>query len=371
MEVNNCPVIAPMKYKFYGYENKGLYRIFLDTDSNVNTMISKSVDIIDFIGENNLAIEKGADNSYLDLLSKGTAIPLFEVYTIMNFLEGEGYIVKDNSGIRISPEGRLIELMDKAMLSMAMFKFFWEKSDWKELVPYRNKNRFLEKDGRNYLALLLSRHKWSFCTQIPVVLDKSEKCISRNLRTEMLSIDKSMRFILENVLGSMGLLNISAEGEKAHFNTTARGQKLFEYCSRHIFEEHEDMVDESWECYDRGNFEQAYEMALEVLNVIPDKLEAYNILGCVLIRNRRYEEAEKIFTHAIEIFGRLKEVPEYSGFSQYEALDIIQYNLGLCYFHRSEYIRCIKTLRGIRNDAQYYAESISNIIARIKEIIIL
>lgn len=83
-------------------------------------------------------------------------------------------------------------------------------------------------------------------------------------------------------------------------------------------------------------------MALEALNVIPDNIEAYNIMPCVLIRQKKY----KTF---------------YS----------IKLNLRLCYFYHSEYLKCLKILQGIRGETQCFAESIEDIVTKIKKIIVL
>jgi tetratricopeptide (TPR) repeat protein len=189
--------------------------------------------------------------------------------------------------------------------------------------------------------------------------------------TRELLEDKYVESIMKNILKPAGLVRTIDENEGKSIRVTEAGRGVFEHYSYNMINEYIELVEESWECYDKGNFQEAFDTAVSIIGVAGRILEAYNIIGCVHIRKGEYEKAKDVFMYAIEICEeKMGDLNDNWGITMENYISMY-YNLGLCYFYMGNYIKAMHTFTTIRKTLPYTLESLEMIMETIKKLIII
>lgn len=112
-------------------------------------------------------------------------------------------------------------------------------------------------------------------------------------------------------------------------------------------------------------------MARNVISVVGNIPDAYNVIGCVYIKQGKYEKATDIFMVAMELCE--KEIGEIqsNGNSYTEIYVSMYYNLGLCYFYMGNYLRALGIFTSIKKTLPYNLDSLEVIMNSIKKIIVV
>lgn len=350
-------------------ETMDLYKILQRNRVSRNIFLEDIVSLLVLADEYDIPSLNGEDTSLPYFILNKLGIPNERIPLILSFIMEEKIVESINGVLKLTPSGRLFLISDEISSSMDLIKYYWEKSDWSRF--YKSKgNKYLQHDSRRYVACLLSQIE-NCSIDIDKIKNKYghiEDIYFNNIFAvrEMLN-DSSMQSIIENIFEPMGLIN--ADNKK--FTLTDRGKRVFEYYSQGMIDEYKELLEECWECYDRENFQQALEMARNIISVIGSIPDAYNVIGCVYIKLGNYEIAKDIFMMAMELCeSRIGDVKN-KGESLMEVYVSMYYNLGLCYFYMGNYLRALGIFASIKKTLPYDLESLEGIMSSIKKIILV
>lgn len=362
--------IMPLKYACHDKETEKLHRILSGIKGCENKLLNYTLDILMYIDNGEIGISSERMESVLVLLMKSINIPEGQTKIITRFILEQKLIENVNEKILLTPFGKLFTLSDRISASIDIIKYVMEMLDWKDITECSSSNRFLEREGRRYTACLLSQinNKYMKIDEIKSKFEYIDFFYSSNIYIlqEMLE-DINMRIIIEDVFVPLGLL----KRDGISYSLSDLGKKVFEYYSHSMFEEYNAMIDECWDSYDRGNFQEAFETAISIISVAGTILEAYNIIGCVHIRKGEYNKAKDVFMYAIELYeGKMESVDE-NGNMSLETYISMYYNLGLCDFYIGNFIKALHTFTTIKKTLPYKLESLETIMSTIKKLVVI
>lgn len=347
-----------------------LYRILQKNKVKCDKLLQYTRTLFSYIDDEE--IKAVDEDRILNILLKLVGIPEGIAHIILKFVWDEGLIKIEEGSLQLTPYGRLFLMSDDISSSMDLIKYCWEKMNWSDFSNSNNSAKFLKMDARRYAACLFSQIEYSNI-DIEGIKEKFghiDDIYFNNLFMikQMLS-DEGVLNIIRNAFEPMGLI---IEEEKSNtFKLSLRGKRVFEYFSFDMINEYTELVEEAWECYDRENYEQANDMARSVISVVGNIPDAYNVIGCVYIKQGEYEKARDIFMIAMELcedqIGEIKS----NGGSYTEIYVSMYYNLGLCYFYMGNYLRALGIFTSIKNTLPYNLDSLEIIMNSIKKIIVV
>lgn len=370
MESEITSKIMPLRYACQDEEAEKLYKLLSGIQSCENRLLGYTLELLTYIDNGDIAISCEKVKSILVLLCKTFDIHEEQTEVIAGFIEEQKLIEYLNGKMVLSAYGKLFTLSDKISASIDMMKYIFEKLDWMEVAGCKDKNRFLEKEGRRYTACLLSQldNKYLKVEEIRSKYNYIDFIYSSNsyILQDLLK-DKHMIKIVEDIFEPLGLI-LKNSGQ---YSLSSWGRKVFEHYSRSMLDEYNGMIDECWESYDKGNFQEAFERAVSIISVAGTILEAYNIIGCVHIRRGEYNKAKDVFMFGIELYEeRIGEISE-NWSSSMETYISMYYNLGLCDFYIGNYIKALHTFTIIRKTLPYRLESLEMIMSTAKKMIVV
>jgi tetratricopeptide (TPR) repeat protein len=365
--------ICSYRGAFFDEESVKLYKLLQRVSLCNNRLLDLAMDILAVINEAPIKYEARYQNNIFRLFAKTQNTSLEQVKIIFRFLFEQELIELQEEKMALTSYGKLFLMSDRISSSVDMIRYFWENADWVEIFQ-GSPSKFLHRDSRRYTACLLSQIEVRNSSEEEIMI--KSQCIEDIFYGSLSAIDEilndeGMLFIILNILAPLGLVKIKCDAENREIVPTDSGRGIFEYYSKDMFKEYADLIEESWECYDRGNFQQAHEMAVNVIRVCGSMLEAYNIIGCVYIKQKDYERAMSIFLHAIQICEKKMADIDGSRDTVMESYISMYYNLGLCYFYMANNIRALQIFLSIRKTIPYTLDSLESIIDTIKKMIII
>lgn len=370
MDNETTAKIMPLRFVSQDEEAERLHRILSCTNGCNNKLLKYIWDLLTYIDKEDICVSDNNALAVLILIGKSLNIPEEQVDFIVKFIEEQGLVEIKNGKIVITPQGKVFYLSDKISASIDIIKYIWEKLDWKEISGCNNNNRFLEKEGRRYTSCLLSQlnNKYKSVEEVKKKYEYMDFYYESNIYIlqEMLR-DKYVRRIIECIFEPLGLIQKSS----SFYRLSDFGKKVFEFFSYNMQGEYNELIDECWDSYDKGNFQEAFETAVSIIRVAGTILEAYNIIGCVHIRKGEYNKAKDVFMYAIELYEERNDDLNANWCMAMETYISMYYNVGLCDFYNGNFIKALHTFMSIKETLPYKLESLEVIITTIKKMIII
>lgn len=362
--------IMPLRLVCQDKEAEKLHKILSCAKGCNNGLLTYTFDLLTYIDTENLSAADDWLGSFFTLLGKALMIPEGQMNVIKMFVEEQKLIENLNGKIVLTPYGKLFMLSDKISAGIDIIKYIWERLNWKLITGCNFNNRFLEREGRRYTACLLSQlsNKYMTVSEIRNKYKYMDFYYSSNICVlqEMLQ-DIYMKKIIEDIFEPLGLINKN----ETMYSLSEWGKKVFEYYSHNMLEEYNGLIDECWDSYDRGNFQEAFDTAISIISVAGTILEAYNIIGCVHIRRGEYDKARDVFMYAIDLYEEKIEELNGNWSMSMETYISMYYNIGLCDFYIGNFIKALHTFTTIKKTLPYKLESLEMIMSTIKKIIII
>ncbi|EYE89245.1 hypothetical protein Q428_03610 [Fervidicella metallireducens AeB] len=287
-------VIIPIKNYCYDDKHHELHKLL----SNLQLKRSELMDIINKIL---LRIDAEPDKDYTkgDLL-KNLKVELnltrIQINFIISFLYDNDLIENKNGGISLTSYGKLFLISDDISKVVDVYRYLFDRCDWNKAIDNKINNKYLEINSREYVASLFLK-----CRDISII-EENAKNSDLNLESlynsyrillEFLD-DNGIKIIVKEILIPLGL--VKNEEKSKYFKLTNVGEEFFRFYSRNIKRQYIKMIEEGWENFDRGNFQEAYDMANSILYIENNIPDPFNIIGCVYIKKKEYELAKKYFS---------------------------------------------------------------------------
>lgn len=358
-------------------KNDDIYNIISNNPGYSLGLLKDTVEILSLFDSINLRSNK-MQPLLFEIISRITGTAVQTVKIVMDFLTNHNLIEICDENYILSPYGKLFLMSDSVSQQVDIIRYFWERSDWRNIIPRELQDKFVYSDARRYVACMLSRLDSEKFRQLekfnPLKRSSTDTDLILNADyrayNEIL-FSKSIRYILQNVFGQIGLLLLDNECNIIKFDLSERGKKLYEYYSYGMIEEYKSMIDECWDSYDRGNFQEAFDNALSIINVAGIIPEALNVIGCVYIKKDEYDKAEKIFNYALDLCSiNAMETNIKNGFYA-ETYVSIYYNLGLCCVSMGEFFRALQIFKSIKQTVPYEMESLDEVTKEVKRLIVI
>lgn len=362
-------IIIPIKNYCYDEKHHELHNLL----SKLQFKRNKLMDIINKIL---LRIDAETDKDcfkgdLIENLKVELNITRIQINFIINFLYDNDLIEDKNGGLSLTSYGKLFLISDDVSVAVDVCRYLFDRCDWNRVIDNKINNKYLEINSREYVASLFLK-----CKDISTI-EENVKNSAINLESlhnshknllEFLN-DSGIKKIVEEFLIPLGL--IKNEETNKNYALTNVGEEFFKFYSRNIKEQYIKMIEESWENFDRGNFQEAYDMANSILYVENNIPEPFNIIGCVCIKKKEYELAKSIFLYAINICEEnILELAKDRSFIN-DVYIPLYYNLGLCNFLTGEFFNAIKIFSNIRKTLPYKLDNVEKLHKKIKEIIVL
>jgi tetratricopeptide (TPR) repeat protein len=374
MKNNVTTVIHPFKLNSFDEVTEVLRKAVRDNKVQQNDLIKFTNQLLNFIDINEITYKEKSNGYFLKVFSEQTGISLNQLNVIMRFLLDEELITDTDYKIQITPRGKIFLISDNISSTTDLIKYYWEKCNWNQICPYNESNKFLSSESRRYLACLLLQLNNCYLDFISLY-KKYESldlvyCNNYSISKEMLN-NRSIRFVLKFIFEPIGLIDIITEENEYKIVPTKAGTKVFNYYSYNMVEEYHKLLEDSWECFDRGNFQEAYDIAKSIISVDCNLVETYNVMGCVYIKKREYNKAQAIFNFALDMCKKFYSNSQKNKIINSDSYISIYYNLGLCYFYLGNFIKAMHIFSDIKRTVPNRLENIESIISTIKENIII
>lgn len=374
MDNDTTAVIRPIKNINYGLKGQALYKILEQTKIEQSLLLKYTKTILTFMDDSELRCSGIIKQYICDLISKALEIPVDMTNVVLKFLFSEKLISIENEKLKLTPYGRLFLISDTISNTVDMIRYYWEKADWNELSGSEVYDKFLDMNSRRYTACLLYQIEDKIYN-LEYIKEKYSDVDLIYLNNYFVTRDmlkcKGIIYVLKNIFHPLGLLYVNEEDSETNVRLSNAGKKIFEHYSFNMKEEYTELIDEAWECYDRGNFQESFDIAKNVISVSYNIPEIYNLIGCVYIKMKKYDYARKIFNLAIDICDdNIIDIPEDKGVN-IDSYVSLYYNLGLCYFYMGDFINALHIFNQVRKTVPYTLENIEEIVTTIKRSIII
>lgn len=272
-----------------------------------------------------------------------------------------------NKKISINVNGKLFLISDDISNTVEMIKYFWNNFKYNEYWSDLNSGSFNKVKSKKYLACLLLQFDSASVNINPLKYKNIDSIYEINQSTyNKLVNDSFIHFLIFKVFYSIGLINVNSNIENESVEITDAGRKVFEYFSLDMVDKYKTMMDESWEYYDRGDFNKAYDIAKNIVKIIGNMPEVYNLTGCIKIKEGEYDTARDTFLFALNLCEQ--DITKDCCFNKniMDTYIIIYYNLGLCYFYKGDFIKAMHIFRCIKKTISYPIKSLDYIIDETK-----
>lgn len=370
MENSYSSIITPITSRLLNKNFEELYRI-LKKSSPLNNLYQKNIKMILEVLQENNGIELDSEDDCINFFSIIINFRTVQIKLLLKFLMEENLVILNRGKLKITDYGKLFLLSDKITQSIDIVRYFWEKLDWEELCSDRN-NDYIVFGGRRYVASIFSQldiRETKINDSMGVML--KDNVLFWNINKVLFEIlnNKSMCFIINEILEPIGLISLIKCNKTQLVSINETSRIIFDYYSQGMIEEYNQMVEECWESYDKGNFQEAFDFARNILKVV-NNIEAYNIIGCVYIKRKEYDKAKETFNYAISLLEKQK-CHSQSEITNMDIFISLYFNLGLCYYYSEDLIRALHIFKEIKSTLPYILDRVEEIILSIKNKIVL
>jgi tetratricopeptide (TPR) repeat protein len=365
---DNKGVLLPFKSTCFEKKTEDLFRI-LQKNIIENRMLEEAKAILLFIDTSSIECFGKPGTVFIEMISKELSIDYLRTELLLKFLFDEELLIIEMDKLILSSYGRVFLMSDTVSSTVDMIRYFWEKLDWDDLPGDNPASPFLHKDARRYVACLLSQINSGYVESSKTENEEADLCVNKyNLVSELLL--SPVRYIIDNIFEHLGLIRVRTEGNRTSVKMIEAGRSIFEYYSYGMYEEYCRLIDDAWDSYDRGNFQEAYDTSISVMKVAGNIPEALNVIGCVHIVRNEYEKAEAVFKSAMSVCE--DKLPSASSVECHMEMYIsIYYNLGLCQYYMGRYINALHIFNSIRKTMPYNMENVNKMSDLIKKLIVI
>lgn len=373
MKRSDTRLVFPFKASYNNDQWIKLTKILSENKADDNLMLLYTCKLLSFIDSGDILYSNEMRNRVLRVLSDALEIEMGITTVIFDLIFNEELVEIDDGNVKLTWRGRLFYVSDGIISTMDIIRYFWERADWSNIFGEKTTSKFTQVEARRYIANLLLN------------IDKSIEW-GKNLKNKFQNIDpiylsnyynildmlndKQIRCVFEYIFQPLGLISVNNDNE-LKITITETGKGIFQYYSYDIIEEYKALLEDSWENYDKGNFEQAYDIVKNVFSVTWDIPEAYNLVGCIYIKLKEYEKARDTFLFGIEIceekVGKIDSLKTRS----MDSYVMIYYNLGLCYYYMGEMFKALSIFTMLKKTIPYSIENLEAALSTIKKIIII
>jgi tetratricopeptide (TPR) repeat protein len=359
-------------------KNDDIYSIVSKSPGYSVKMQDNTILILNILVSSKICTVK-AKRLLIELISKSTGIEIKAIKIIIDFILSLKLVETLDENYILSPYGKLFLMSDSTSQQVDILRYFWERADWNKIVPENSCDKFIHRDARRYVACMLSRinseklRQYEEHNAYRKDSDNNDSIIFKadfNAYKELLT-SKSIKYLLQNIFEPLGLLAYDEKSNMEYFKLSQRGKQVFEYYSYGMVDEYKSMIDECWDSYDRGNFQEAFDNALSIIKVAGIIPEALNVIGCVFIKKNEYIAAENIFNFALDICSNNAMDTNIKNGFYAETYISVYYNLGLCCVSMGEYFRALHIFSSIKKTVPYNIESLEEVEKEVRKLVVI
>lgn len=337
-----------------------LYNLIKRNKFNSNDVIKDLHYFIEQIDTISGIYEKSANKDlFLDLTSKYLGKSQMYIRLVLDFLKKYGFISLGNK-IEATYKGNLIETMDPYMLTADLIRFMLFDIDWQRY--FNKEDIYLSKDSRQYVFIMLYQFNLTILEELDKIKVNPLYKMSYFSSVENIFASSSLGLVYDEILIKLGL----GIKEKGYFIPNDICKEIFKYYSIDLYEQYIGLIEECWDYFDRGDFEQAFDIAKSIAKVLVFVPEAYNVLGCVYIKIGEMEKARDMLSYAIEIYENTS-----FGDKESDSYILLHYNLGLAYLYMNENFKALKIFNDIKRSKYYDLGNIDELIIDTKKLLII
>lgn len=357
-------------FSIYGNENSccaELQNVFEGNKRAFRDFTAKFSDFIIFSGNNGLDFKDLEEEEFSSLYRKLRGISSFLYELISEFCIFEGLIVNYEDMIQISEKGKAFLMSDVSIQFADIMKYFWFHRKWGS-----SGEKFLAESGAKRFCSMLFMQAKDYFGYNPLkafgITDK--EIINKNFYyiAENFFSQNYVKTMIEDFFEPSGIM---IKRHSGGYESTEFGTSVFKILSLNMEEEYINMLEECWECYDRGNFGQAFEMALDISMVLSKSSDPFLVMGCVYLKIKEYDKAKEIVRFAIHINETfVADVPSHKRYEM-NTLIFSYFNLALCYFHLGENIEALKILYQLKKSLPYNIDCIEDVLLTIKQTVLI
>lgn len=317
-----------------------LYNLIKRNKYNAKDVINDISTFIEEIDTISSIYQKSAKRElFFDLTSKYLGKSKTYIKLILDFLKKYGFIGFNDNVIETTYKGNLIQIMDPYMLSADLIRFLLFDVDWQRY--FEREDIYLSKDSRKYVFIMLYQFNLDILNELDKIKENPLYKMSYFSSIDNIFSSSSLGAVCDEILIRLGLVT----KEKGYFIPNDICREIFKYYSFELYEQYIGLIEECWDYFDRGDFEQAFDIAKSIAKVLVFVPEAYNVLGCVYIKIGEIEKARDMLSYAIEIYENTS-----LGDIESDSYILLHYNLGLAYLYMSENFKALKIFNDIKRD---------------------
>ncbi|WP_027308746.1 tol-pal system YbgF family protein [Caloramator sp. ALD01] len=338
----------------------GLYNFLKENNYISHIVIDDLIMLLDTIDEisKNKSIVKN-EKLIIDLVAKHFKRSSAYIKLLLDFLKIQG-ILSDGEDFNLTSKELLIRNIDRYYLTAEIIRFLLLNVDWNTYL--KSKDIYLSLESRMYIFALLSQTTKKLIEETDTLRENGIYKISYFGSINKLNSSLAFKRISEEVLERLNLGSVQNES----FIPNDIGRRIFEYLAKDLLEQYDKLLDECWDYYDKGNFEQAFDIAKSIIKVLSFVPEAYNVLGCVYIKMGDIERARDMFNFAIDVYEKTS-----LGDFEVDSYISLYYNLGLSYYYMNEYFRALSIFKSLKKTIPYEIDNLDELIEGIKHMTIV
>lgn len=333
----------------------GLYNFLKDNNYISYIVIDDLImllDVIDEISQNKSIIKN--EKLIIDLIGKHFKKSSAYIKLLMDFLKFQG-ILSEGEDLNLTSKELLIRNIDRYYLSSEIIRFLLLNVDWN--IYLKSKDIYLSLDSRMYIFALLSQTTKKLIDETDSLKESSIYKLSYFGSINKLNSSLAFKRVAEEIFERLNLGSV----ENECFVPNEYGNKMFEYLAKDLLEQYDRLLEECWDYYDKGNFEQAFDIAKSIIRVLSFVPEAYNVLGCVYIKMGDIERARDMFNFAIDVYEKTS-----LGDFEVDSYISLYYNLGLSYYYMNEHFRALSIFKSLKKTIPYEIDNLDELIEGIK-----
>lgn len=337
-----------------------LYNLLKRNKYYANDVINDLYIFIEEIETISNIYEKSAKKElFFDLTSKYLGKSKSYIKLIMDFLKKYGFIIL-NDTIETTYKGNLIQIMDHYMLSADLIRFLLFDADWQRY--FEREDVYLSKDSRKYVFIMLYQFNLDILSQLNKIKENPLYKMSYFSSIENIFSSSSLGLVCNEIFIKLGL----GTKEDGYFIPNDVCREIFKYYSFELYDQYIGLIEECWDYFDRGDFEQSFDIAKSIAKVLVFVPEAYNVLGCVYIKIGEMEKARDMLNYAIDIYENTS-----FGDIESDSYILLHYNLGLAYLYMNENFKALKIFSDIKRSKYHDLGNIDELIIDTKKLLIL
>lgn len=297
-------------------------------------------------------------NLLFELISKRFNKSIGYIKLLINFLKRED-MVKIEQLIEVTEKGSILKYVDRYNLTVELIRFLLFEAEWQDYFDKRD--IYISTESRKYLFAMLSQVDDKFISSVNAL--KDNLLFNSSYFGTIIKINSSLAFksISKDLFCRLNLGNIKDDC----FVPNSIGKAIFSYYSKDLIQQYYRLMDECWDYFDRGDFEQAYDISRSIIKLLLFIPEAYNVLGCVYIKTGEIQKARDVLNYAIEIYEKTS-----FGNIDTEAYILLYYNLGLSYYYMNENFKALKIFTKLKSMISFEIDNLDELIKEIKSTLV-